>query len=139
MRDFITVAWPLLIVGSLVLNIAQWQNWDDVINQVLLPLTRLLDLPPETATTLIFGILRKELSMLMLFQALGTTDVSAVMTHTQILVFTLFVVFYIPCLATLGVMGKEVGWKHTLVAILITIVLAISIALLGRGFGLLFL
>ena len=139
MRDFITVAWPMLIIGSLVLNIAQWQNWDDFLNSLLLPLTRLLDLPPETATTLIFGILRKELSMLMLFQALGTTNISSVMSSTQILVFTLFVVFYIPCLATLGVMGKEVGWKRTLLAVMITIVLATLIALLGRGFGWLFL
>lgn len=139
MRDFITVAWPLLIIGSLILNIAQWQNWDVLFNHLLSPLTGLLGLPSETATTLVFGILRKELSMLMLFQALGTTNIASVMTHTQILVFTLFVVFYIPCLATLGVMAKEVGWKRTLLAIAVTIILALGIALLGRGFGFLFL
>ncbi len=137
LRDFIVVAWPLLVVGSLVLNIAQWYELDVAINSLLSPLTYLLDLPKEVGTTLIFGILRKELSMLMLFQALETTNVTAVMSSVQIIVFTLFVVFYIPCLATLGVMGKEVGWRRTLLATVITLILATGIALLGRGVGLL--
>ncbi len=137
LRDFIVIAWPLLIVGSLVLGLAEWYHLDHFINQLTRPITYILDLPSQVGTTLIFGVLRKELSMLMLFQALGTQDVISVMSRSQILTFTLFVVFYIPCLATLGVMGKEIGWKKTLTASGITFLLAIGIAFIGRIVGLL--
>jgi len=138
LRDFIVVAWPLLIIGSLVLGLAEWYHLDQFINQLTRPITYILDLPSQVGTTLIFGVLRKELSLLMLFQALGTQDVISVMSRTQILVFTLFVVFYIPCLATLGVMGKEIGWKKTLAASAVTFVLAICIAFIGRFAGMIF-
>ena len=135
LKDFIIIAWPLLIVGSLILGLAEWYNLDDFINLLVRPITYILDLPIQVGTTLIFGVLRKELSMLMLYQALGTENVAAVMTSTQILVFTLFVVFYIPCLATLGVMGKEIGWKKTWIATGITFFLALAIAFAGRLLG----
>ena len=135
MRDFIIIAWPLLIIGSIVLGAAEWYHLDHFINQLTRPITYILDLPSQVGTTLIFGVLRKELSMLMLFQALGTQDVISVMSRAQILVFTLFVVFYIPCLATLGIMGKEIGWKKTGIASAVTFVLALGIAFLGRFVG----
>ncbi len=138
MKEFIIIAWPLLIAGSIVLGLAQWYNFDVVLNRVLSPLTLLLGLPVETGTTLIFGLLRKELSMLMLFQALGTQNLSAVMTSVQMFTFTLFVVFYFPCAATFGVLLKEIGWKRALLASCATIVLAMGIALMGRGVGSLF-
>ena len=137
LREFIVIAWPLLILGSLILGLAEWFHLDSLINQMIRPITYILDLPSQVGTTLIFGILRKELSMLMLFQALGTQDIISVMSKSQILVFTLFVVFYIPCLATLGVMGKEIGWKRTLLASGVTLVLAIGIGLAGRVVGML--
>ena len=139
LKDFIVIAWPLLIVGSVILGLADWLNWDIYINLLTRPITALLDLPEATGMTLIFGILRKELSMLMLFQALGTQNVASVMSHTQLLTFTLFVVFYIPCLATLGIMAKEIGMKRTLQAAVVTFMLALVIGLLGRLFGTLFL
>ncbi|MBD3376594.1 ferrous iron transport protein B [candidate division KSB1 bacterium] len=135
MKDFIIVAWPLLIIGSFVLSIAEFFGWDAVINTILRPLTYILDLPAQVGTTLVFGILRKELSMLMLFNALDTHNVAQVMSSTQMLVFTLFVVFYIPCIATIGIMSKEIGWKKTVAASLITVVIAIILALAGRGIG----
>ncbi len=135
LKDFIVIAWPLLIVGSIVLSLAEWYHVDDLVNHIFSPLTSLLGLPAAVGTTLVFGVLRKELSMLMLFQALGTTDVSTVLSSGQILVFTLFVIFYIPCLATLGVLWKEMGWRKTLFASGLTIVIAILISLLGRAFS----
>jgi ferrous iron transport protein B len=85
-------------------------------------------------TTLIFGLLRKELSMIMLTQALGTTNVLSVMTKTQIMVFTVFVTFYIPCLATIAALWKEIGKKGAVLAILFTLSVAIILALFTRIF-----
>ena len=131
-KDFVIFAWPILIMGSLVLSLAEAYHWDHVINELLSPLTRLLDLPLATGTTLIFGILRKELSMVMLMQALGTTDVAAVMSSVQLVVFTLFIVFYFPCLATFGILGREIGWRRAIAASLLTLALAIIIGVAAR-------
>ena len=135
MKDFIVIAWPLLIIGSIVLSLAEWYGLDNTINAFLSPLTALLGLPDAVGTTLIFGVLRKELSMLMLIQALGTSNISTVMTNLQILVFTLFITFYVPCLATIGIMGKEIGWRRTIMVSIVTIFIAIAIALTARIIG----
>jgi ferrous iron transport protein B len=85
-----------------------------LINNLFSPLTSLLGLPLVVGTTLIFGVLRKELSMLMLIQALGTVNVVSVMSTTQIMTFTIFIIFYIPCVATIAVLWREIGSKRTL-------------------------
>ena len=97
-KEFIVIAWPLLIIGSALLALMEYGKVDLYFNRFLSPLTHLLGLPVSVGTTLIFGLLRKELSLIMLTQALGTTQVLTVMTKTQIMVFTVFVTFYIPCL-----------------------------------------
>jgi ferrous iron transport protein B len=137
LREFIVIAWPLLIVGSILLSLAEFRGWSSDLNAFLRPLTGLLGLPESVGTTLIFGVLRKELTMLMLFQALGTTHVLSVMTISQIMVFTLFVTFYIPCVATIAALSKEIGGKLMVLVVLYTLVSATLIGLLARlGFGL---
>jgi ferrous iron transport protein B len=138
MREFVVVAWPLLIAGSMFLSLGEYYHWDAIFNRFLSPLMSLLGLPDAVGTTLIFGILRKELSLLMLFQAIGTSHVTAVLTISQIMVFTLFVTFYIPCVATIAVLFKEVGWKLTIATIVYNLVLATMIALCARFFFALF-
>jgi len=138
LKDFIFIAWPLLIVGSAVLALLEHWNWTPAINGLLSPLTAILDLPREVGMTLIFGVLKKELSMLMLFQALGTHNIASVMSQTQILVFTVFVVFYIPCVATLGVLAKEIKWKATILVAIFTVILAVGMGLLTRFSALIF-
>lgn len=132
MKEFILIAWPLLIVGSTILSLLQYFKADMLINNFLSPLTSLLGLPLVVGTTLIFGILRKELSMLMLIQAIGTPNVAAVMSTTQIMTFTIFVIFYVPCVATIAVLWKEIGSKRTLFTIAFTSILAIILAAITR-------
>lgn len=132
MKEFIFIAWPLLIVGSTILSLLQYYKADMLINNFFSPLTSLLGLPLVVGTTLIFGILRKELSMLMLIQAIGTTNVIAVMSATQIMTFTIFVIFYVPCVATIAVLWKEIGSKRTLFTIAFTSILAIILATITR-------
>jgi len=133
-REFIVIAWPILIIGSALLALIEYGGIERYINWFLSPLTHLLDLPVSVGTTLIFGLLRKELSMIMLTQALGTNQVLTVMTKTQVMVFTVFVTFYIPCLATIAALWKEIGKKGALLAILFTLSVAIILALMTRIF-----
>jgi ferrous iron transport protein B len=88
---------------------------------------------------LIFGILRKELSLIMLRQALGVTDFSAALTPEQMITFTVFVVFYVPCLATLAALKRELDTRGMLLIAGLTVVIAILAALLARGTAVLFL
>jgi len=133
LREFVLVAFPLLVVGSVLLSLVDFYGWQQGINAALSPLTRLLGLPPSVGLTLIFGVLRKELSLLMLMQALGTTHVLGAMTAAQILIFTLFVTFYLPCMATLASMMRELGWRLTLAASGALLALAIVVSLAARG------
>ena len=133
-REFMVIAWPILIIGSVLLALMEYGGIEKYINWFLSPLTRALGLPFPVGTTLIFGLLRKELSMIMLTQALGTTQVLTVITKAQIIVFTVFVTFYIPCLATIAALWKEIGKKGALLAILFTFSVAMILGLFTRIF-----
>jgi ferrous iron transport protein B len=134
LREFITIAWPLLVVSSVVLGLLEWIEAHDAINNMLAPLTvTVLGLPAAVGMTLVFGVLRKELTMVMLVQALGTTHLDTVMSVGQMMTFTLFVVFYVPCVATVAVMAKEMGWRDTAWISGLTIVVATAIAFAGRA------
>ena len=61
-KVLIVVAWPLLIGGSALLALMEYGKMDLLVNRFLSPLTKLLGLPLAVGTTLIFGLLRKELS-----------------------------------------------------------------------------
>jgi Fe2+ transport system protein B len=82
-------------------------------------------------TTLVFGVLRKELALIMLRQALGTTSVT-VLSSTRIMVFTIFITFYIPCLAKLVALMKEIGRKMTALAAVYTFVIATLMGVTAR-------
>jgi ferrous iron transport protein B len=110
------------------LSVEKYVNW------FLSPLTHLLGLPVSVGTTLIFGLLRKELALIMLTQALRTTEVLSVMSKTQIMVFTIFVTFYIPCLATFAALWREIGKKGALLSAFFTFSVAIILSLIVRVF-----
>jgi len=82
---------------------------------------------------LTFGVFRKELSLIMLFQALGTTQVASVLSAGQMMTFTLFVMFYIPCVATIAVLTRELGRGKTTLVVGSTTIIALVVALLARG------
>ena len=135
LKEFIVVAWPILIVGSLVLSLLKFYGLEGYVNEVCRPFTALLGLPAAVGTTLIFGIMRKELSLIMLTEALGTTQITGALTLTQLLTFTIFVLFYIPCASTIAALSREVGWKGAAAAAVCSLALATGLAVLTRGFG----
>jgi ferrous iron transport protein B len=134
LKDFVVVAWPILIVGSVILSLLKYYKLDSLLNQALVPLTSLLGLPSVVGTTLIFGIMRKELSLVMLNEALGTTQLQTVLTQTQLLTFTVFVLFYIPCASTIAALSREIGWKGAAAAVVASLSLALALGLLTRAF-----
>jgi ferrous iron transport protein B len=135
LKSFVQFAWPLLIVGSLILSFIQSLHWDKAINTVLSPLVvHVLGLPQELGVTLIFGFLRKELSLLMMLQALGVNyqDLLTVVTRSQIIVFTVFISFFIPCLSTFAILWKESGKKIAFLSAGLSISVAVFVSFLVR-------
>jgi len=136
LEEFIKMAFPLIIVGNLTVKLLEILNLLEPIGYLLSPVTvAWLGLPAVTGVTLIFGVLRKELTLIMLASLLGTTNSAMVLTPLQMIVFTLVAMFYIPCIATIAALVKEFGWKK---ALLITIFeIAFAILLGGITFRLL--
>ncbi len=133
LREFVTVAWPLLIASSVVLGLLEWARAEGAINTALSPLTvTLLGLPAAVGVTLVFGVLRKELSLVMLVQAMGTTQLATVMTPVQLVTFTLFVLFYVPCVATVAALARELGWRDTAWITGLTVLVATVVAFAAR-------
>ena len=133
MREFVVEAWPLLIAGSAVLAVLNYFELAYFINWLVRPFTWGMGLPSEVGVPLIFGILRKELSLVMLSQALGTVDFASVLTWVQMLVYATFVMFYLPCLATLAVLKRELGTRPMGIIAGVTVVVALFAALVVRG------
>ncbi|MBC7093576.1 ferrous iron transport protein B [Candidatus Bipolaricaulota bacterium] len=133
LREFLKVAWPILIGSSAVLALVEALGWEGGLNQAARFLTWPLGLPPESGIPLAFGVLRKELALIMLIQAFRTSDLGSVLTAGQMLVFTVFTMFYMPCLATLAALRRELGWRRALLVLLGTTGLALLLGLLARA------
>jgi len=131
-REFVFEAWPILIIGSVVLAGFNYFNITEYIDLLFRPFTWALGIPVEVGTPLIFGIFRKELSLIMLAQAFGTTNFASVLTPAQMISYTIFVVFYIPCLATMITIKNELGARNMWLISALSVVVALAAALIVR-------
>jgi len=132
---FVKFAWPVLIAGSVVLAILQFFHMDSVVNVILSPLVeKVLGLPQELGVTLVFGFLRKELSLIMMLQALGVSysELMTVITKQQLIVFTVFVSFFIPCLSTVAIIWREVGKRIAFLSMALNIIVAVILSFIIR-------
>jgi ferrous iron transport protein B len=113
--EFIKIAFPIIIAGSFIIKVIEIVGLLGPIADLMSPVMVLwLGLPAVTGIALIFGVLRKELTLIMLATLLGTTNFALVLTPVQMIVFTIVVMFYIPCVATIAALIKEFRWKKAL-------------------------
>lgn len=133
-RDIVTIVLPLLIVGSVVLALLGHYGADAWINLALTPVVGWwLGLPVALGVPILFGVLRKELSLLMVFQALGTPDLASVLDRTQIATLLVFLTFYVPCVSTFAMMLKLLGRRDALYSAGLSIGVALVTAAVLRG------
>jgi len=131
-KEFVYKALPVIIVLGILLEILLIFNALEPINVILTPVTVFwLGLPSITGVFLIYGILRKELSLVLLAVLANSIGVSLIelLTPFQMINFSLVTMLYIPCFATIIIIAKQTSWKY---AIQITI-LEIGVALLIGG------
>ncbi|OOZ39994.1 nucleoside recognition domain-containing protein [Solemya pervernicosa gill symbiont] len=128
--DILTIVTPLLVGGSVVLALLSFVGADAVINKLLMPVTSWwLGLPLVLGVPILFGVLRKELSLLMIYQALGTFEIGTVMDWVQITTFLIFLTFYVPCVSTFAVMLKTLRPREAFYSV----GLSVSVALVMSG------
>lgn len=131
-KDFFIVAFPLLLVGSIVLEFLLQYHVLDLLVGPLSPLTVwFLGLPALSIIALIFGVLRRELTVQLLFILFGTADLALFFTPDQFFIFALIMATYAPCLGVLAALVGEFGAKDSMKVFLASL----TISLLMGGFA----
>ncbi len=127
-KEFIYIAFPVIIAVTVLIRIMQILGWLRVMSELIGPITvGWLHLPTITGTLLIFGILRKELILVMLASIFNTTNFSLVLSSVQMMVFAIVSMLYIPCVATIAALIKELGVKKAIVISVFEIAFAIFV------------
>ncbi|MFA7149881.1 MAG: ferrous iron transport protein B [Candidatus Methanomethylophilaceae archaeon] len=136
-KDFFMIAVPLLIIGSIVIEVLLQYNALNVIVEPLSFITvGMLGLPAIVIIAFLVGILRKEMAygmLVILAASEGFASLADFMTPEQFVVFGVVMAIYMPCAATIVAMWKEVGAKETVAISLASIFIAV---LVGTAFKL---
>jgi len=127
-KSLVWIVFPAYIIGSAVLQACYAAGLLAPVNAVLAPVTVLwLGLPAVVGITLIFGIVRKELTILTLAVIFHTTNFAAIMSPVQLVVLALVSMLYIPCISVILVLASEFGWKKAIAISASEVVMAIAI------------
>lgn len=129
-KDFMKDTLVFLVVGGMVLGWIEFFHIEYYLNLLFAPIIKLiLGLPEQLGATLLFGFFRKELILVMAAQALGVASISQLpLTVSQVVVFTVFVALYFPCLTSFIVICKEFGGKIALASAALSLVVATASA-----------
>ncbi len=131
-KGFIFKALPIIIGLGILLELLLIFNLLAPINTILSPVTVFwLGLPAITGLFLIYGILRKELTLVLLslFASNIGLTILELLTPAQMIVFSLVTMLYVPCFVTIIIIAKNTNWRYALQIA----VLEISLALLIGG------
>ncbi|UCE81428.1 MAG: ferrous iron transport protein B [Methanobacteriota archaeon] len=125
--EFLTIAFPLLLVGSIILEVMMAEG---ILQRLVDPaepfMTGVLGLPAVAVIALVFGILRKEMALQMLIVLFGTSDLSVALDAQQMFVFALVMAIFMPCIAALAVLVREFGVKDAAAITAASIALALT-------------
>jgi ferrous iron transport protein B len=111
-KSLIVIVFPAYIVGSAAVQALYALGILTPINNALMPITVWwLGLPAVAGILLIFGIVRKEMTILTLAVIFQTTNFSSIMTPVQLIILALVSTIYIPCLASILTLASEFGWR----------------------------
>ena len=131
-KSLIYVVLPIYVLGSALVEVLYAVGLLEPVGIVMSSITAWwLGLPAVTGILLIFGVVRKELTILMLAAIYGTTNFALFLTPVQMTTLALVTMLYIPCLATIAVLAKEFSWKAASAMTLAEI----SFAIFAGGIG----
>ncbi len=105
-RTFLLEAAPMIVAGVLAVNALEMLGAIALLGKAARPLVvHALGLPEEAVSVVLLGFLRKDISIALL----APLHLSA----RQAVTAAVFLVMYLPCVATFFVAGREAGWRAT--------------------------
>lgn len=111
---FLREAVPFVILGVLIVNVLYTLKVIDFVGKITAPvITGVLGLPRGAVAALMVGFLRKDVAVGML-SPLG-------LNFNQLVVASVVLAMYFPCVATFVVMAKELGLRDMVLAMMIMI------------------
>lgn len=114
-KSFLMEAVPFVMLGVMIVSVLYATGIVDFLGKLFEPLVKYVwGLPPEAVTALVVGFLRKDVAVGML--------VPLSLTVPQLVIASVILVMYFPCVATFSVLIKELGLKGMLKASLIMMV-----------------
>ena len=144
-RDFVVVATPIVLGGSLVLGGLHETGLLWVLAAPLRPIMEgWLGIPAVAGLTLIVAVLRKELALqLLVTLAMAqygpqASNLLTFMRPDQIVVYALVNTLYVPCVATIAILARELGWRRAALITTFTVILALLVGGAARGIFTLF-
>jgi ferrous iron transport protein B len=117
-REFLKEAVPYIALGMMVMNFFHLSGLMHIIGEAFRPVVSgLLGLPSDAATALIIGFLRKDVGIGMF----APLDLSP----AQLVVASVVLAMYFPCVATFMVMLKELGISGTVKSVALRLLAAL--------------
>jgi ferrous iron transport protein B len=118
-KHFTFAAVPVVILGSLVLGALYETGLVWSLAGPLDPVVGgLLGLPAVAGLALVFAFLRKELALQLLLAlaimqyGAGAASLTYFLSPRQIFTYALVTTLYVPCIASVAALGRELGWRN---------------------------
>ncbi len=111
-KEFVYLALPLIVILGVVMQVFMEFQILDWVNTALSPVTvSFLGLPVGVGIYLLYGVLRKELNLVLLELFVASQGLLMIeyMSPIQMIIFAIVTLLYIPCLATFITIRKEAG------------------------------
>ena len=120
MRGFLIEAIPFVLLGVFIVNILYIAGVIEFLATIFAPLLeRVLGLPQDAIVALLIGFLRKDM-------AIGMLEPLHLLPQ-QLVVASVVLTLYFPCIATFAVLLRELGVKDTARAVGIMMVTALAV------------
>ncbi|HEY3291109.1 MAG TPA: ferrous iron transport protein B, partial [Anaerolineae bacterium] len=108
MEWYLREVFPVFIIASVVIWFGQITGLFNLAVSAIVPLVRWMGLPDKTAVSFLFGFFRRD------YGAAGLYDMRSSLNSIQLLVATVTITLFVPCIAQFSVTLKERGWKTAL-------------------------
>ncbi|HJW88998.1 MAG TPA: ferrous iron transporter B, partial [Anaerolineales bacterium] len=108
MEWYFREVFPLFLAASVIIWFGHLTGLFDLVVNAISPVVNLIGLPDKAAVAFLFGFFRRD------YGAAGLYDMRDTLSGVQILVATVTLTLFVPCVAQFSVMVKERGWKTAL-------------------------
>ena len=105
MEWYLREVFPVFIIASVVIWFSQITGLFNLAVNAIVPLVRWMGLPDKIAVSFLFDFFRRA------YGAAGLYDMRTSLNAVQLLVATMTITLFVPCVAQFSVTLKERGWK----------------------------